>query len=145
MTDRPYTDADLRAEAARQHAELVDDPEYMCIGEMMQDAIVESTDDGTCARQSWNELLVAPTPNDEYDALNEAQRAIHRLITGAADVPEWAINLGADGLEPAEHQLTINADDRPIARIHFAFEPGMPEDMRTALVEGLAHEIARYV
>ncbi|MFJ3021446.1 hypothetical protein ACIPH4_10910 [Streptomyces tendae] len=141
MTEHPYTDTDLRAEAARQHAGLTEDPDFMGVGEMMQDAIVESTDDGTCARQTWHELLVAPTPNDEYEALGEAQRKIHGLIQGAADVSEWAVNLGADNLQPStEHEITLNAG-RPIARIHFAFEPSMPEDMRTDLVEGIGDAI----
>ncbi|NUQ97875.1 MAG: hypothetical protein HOY79_15410 [Streptomyces sp.] len=58
---------------------------------------------------------------------------------------DWAINLGADGLEPEDHSITVNGDDRPIARIHFAFEPGMPDEMRTALVEGIGSAIARHL
>jgi len=144
MTDRPYTDDDLRAEAARQHATLIEDPDFMGVGEQMQDAIVESTDDGTCARQTWNELLVAPTPNDEYDVFNEAKQKIHDLITGAADVSEWAVHLGADGLEPLGEQLTADTQDGPWFRLHFAVRPDMPDDMRRALVEGVGMEIAKH-
>ncbi|WP_432091077.1 hypothetical protein [Streptomyces sp. NRRL F-5630] len=142
MTDHPYTDADLRDEAARQHAILTDDPDFMGVGEQMQDAIVASTGNGTCARQTWNELLVAPTPNDEYDAYNEAQRKIHDLITGAADLSDWAVELGADGLEPDEAHLNLGAD-RPLARIHFAFAPDADEDTRIALVKGVGAAIAQ--
>ena len=42
MTDRPYTDDDLRAEAARQHAALTEDPDFMGVGEQMQDQEIES-------------------------------------------------------------------------------------------------------
>lgn len=77
MTDLPYTDTDLRAEAARQHAGLTEDPDYVGIGEQMDDEI-------------WRGLS-----EDDYDA---AQRSIHDLINGAADVSEWAVNLGAAGL-----------------------------------------------
>jgi hypothetical protein len=78
--------------------------------------------------------------------LDSPANAIRGLIKSAADVSEWAINLGADGLEPSdEHVITLNADsgteERPIARIHFAFEPGMPEEMRTALVQGIGQAI----
>ncbi|MGV9803928.1 hypothetical protein ACWDTP_38435 [Mycobacterium sp. NPDC003449] len=87
MTDRPYTDADLRAEAARQHATLAEDPEFMCVGEQMQDQ--EVTPGGGVA---WDDF------SDE--TFDEAQRKIHDLINGAADVSEWAIQLGAAALTP---------------------------------------------
>lgn len=140
--DRPYTDEDLRAEAARQHVALTEDPDFMGIGEQMQDTEIESLippeeADGAEGTH-WDELL-------DEDQFNEAQRQIHDLINGAADVSEWAINLGADGLEPSgEHLITVSADngvERPIARIHFAFEPGMPEEMRTAFVQGIGQSI----
>ncbi|GHA95257.1 hypothetical protein GCM10010330_56760 [Streptomyces tendae] len=145
MTERPYTDTDLRAEAARQHATLTEDPDFMGVGEQMEAAwvpSVETTEDGS--GRTWKQLLVVEdeTGDDEdYAAYDEAQRKIHALIRGAADVSEWAVNLGADGLEPStEHEITLNAG-RPIARIHFAFEPSMPEEMRTDLVEGIGDAI----
>lgn len=56
---------------------------------------------------------------------------------------EWAAGLLVDGLEPStEHAITLDAG-RPIARIHFAFEPGMPDDMRTNLVEGIGQAMNR--
>ncbi|MFJ8110462.1 hypothetical protein [Streptomyces sp. NPDC096132] len=133
MTDRPYTDEDLRAEAARQHTALTDDPDFMGVGEQMEGRRIPSTDDGL-GGMGWDGL-----PNEHYD---EARRKIHDLINSAANVSEWAIGLGADGLEPGGHSLTVGAADKPIARIHFAFEPGMPERMRIALVEGLGQFIA---
>ncbi|CAM5391491.1 hypothetical protein STENM36S_06329 [Streptomyces tendae] len=145
MTDHPYTDDDLRAEAARQHATLTEDPDFMGVGEQMEDGwvpSVETTEDGS--GRTWKQLLVVEdeTGDDEdYAAFGEAQRKIHALINGAADVSAWAVNLGADGLEPStEHAITLNAG-RPIARIHFAFEPGMSEEMRTLLVEGIGDAI----
>jgi hypothetical protein len=151
MTDRPYTDADLRAEAARQHATLTEDPDFMGVGEMMQDSEVESLApqhngqdiDGQpndADGVTWSQLL--PPEADDCEAYDLAQNRIYDLINGAADVSEWAVNLGADGLEPSdEHVITLDADGRPIARIHFAFEPDMDDDMRTALVEGIGHAI----
>jgi hypothetical protein len=128
MNDRPYTDTDLRAEAARQHATLIEDPDFMGVGEQMQDQ--EVTPDGGVA---WDDFR-----DETFEA---AQRSIHDLINGAANVSEWAVNLGADNLQPStEHEITLNAG-RPIARIQFAFEPDMPEEMRTLLVEGIGDAI----
>ena len=124
MTERPYNDEDLRAEAARQHAVLTEDPDYVGVGEQMDD-------------EMWRSLN-----EDDYDA---AQRSIHGLIEGAADTSEWAVELGADGLEPTDVQLTLDGDHKPIARIHFAFEPGMPEEMRMTLIQGVGQAIARHL
>src|SRR5947207_446701 len=111
MTDRPYTDDDLRAEAARQHAMLTEDPDFMGVGEQMQGAEIESQkpepdEDGTVAPDArgwkWHESL----DDDEFET---AQRKVHSLIQGAADTSAWAVHLGADGLEPSTgHELTID-------------------------------------
>ena len=128
MTDRPYTDADLRAEAARQlrRQALAVRPDTVL--RHMLDASVESTRcDGDAL--TWDEAL-------ECRDLNGVAQQVAGLIDGAADVSEWAINLGADGLTPStEHAITINGDHRPLARVHFAFSPDVPEEVRTALVE----------
>lgn len=124
MTHHPYTDDDLRAEAARQHAALTEDPDFMGVGEQMDD-------------EGWRSLSA-----DDFDA---AQRSIHDLITGAADISEWAIDLGADGLEPLDAMLNMQTQTGPLVRIHFAVRPDMPEEMRTALVEGVGMEIAKYL
>lgn len=125
MTDRPYTDDDLRTEAAAQHYTATTDPDFMGIGEQMDD-------------ETWRNLN-----EDDFDT---AVRAVDKLLGSAADVSRWAIDLGADGLEPSdEHVISLGADDEPIARIHFAFEPGMPDDMRTALVEGIGAALQKYL
>jgi hypothetical protein len=139
MSDRPYTDDDLRTEAARQHAALTEDPDFMGVGEQMQATEIESllppAEADGAEGPHWDELL-------DEDQFDEAQRKIHDLINGAADVSDWAINLGADDLEPsADHVVTVEAEGRPIARIHFAFEPGMPDEMRDALVQGIGQAI----
>lgn len=139
-TERPYTDDDIRAEAARQLATSMTDPDFMGIGEQMEDSTVASTEDGDTGL-TWHELLV-PEGGGSYEAYGEAQRAIDDLLGKAADVSEWAINLGADGLEPSdEHVITLDGDGKPIVRVHFAFEPDMPEEMRDALVRGIGQAI----
>lgn len=143
-TELPYTDADLRAEAITQHAGLTEDPDFMGVGEAMCDTAVQSTnpdpDAETDTGRTWVELL--PYEADGGEAYNAAQIKIHDLIRGAADVSEWAINLGADGLEPTGHVLKVGSADKQIARIHFAFAPDLADDVRLDLVEGLAQVIA---
>jgi hypothetical protein len=141
--DRPYTDDDLRAEAARQHAALTKDPDFMGVGERMEDAPVDHTDDGETSL-TWAELLVPQGAGVNYEAFGEAQRQIHDLIDRAADVSEWAVHLGADGLEPLGEQLTAHTQHGPWFRLHFAVRPDMPDDMRRALVEGIGAEIAKH-
>ncbi|MVO84154.1 hypothetical protein GPA10_05055 [Streptomyces sp. p1417] len=154
MSDRPYTDADLRAEAARQHATLTDDPDFMGVGEQMEDAwvpSVETTEDGSA--RTWKDLLVTPdeTGDDEdYTAFDEARRKILAPIEGAADVSEWAVNLGADGLEPAGHTIQLGAKgpavedtDQPFVRLHFAFHPDATAAERDRFVMELSKVVLR--
>lgn len=123
MSSRPYTDDDLRTEAAKQHKTATEDPDFSGIGEQM---------DGT---EPWTNL-----GDDDFDA---AMHAVDDLLGNAADVSRWAVDLGADSLAPStDHAITVQGDGKPIARIHFAFEPDMPNDMRTALVEGIGEAIA---
>ncbi|MFB6626472.1 hypothetical protein ACFCWD_28890 [Streptomyces sp. NPDC056374] len=144
MTERPYTDADLRAEAARQHAALTEDPDFVGVGEQMEDARVGSVEaKGDGSGRTWAELLA-----DEGDwdgPYEEAQGRIHDLINAAADVSDWAVALGADGLEPSDGVLSLKGDDKPIVRVHFAFDPDMPDEMRESFIEGVGSEIARYL
>lgn len=144
MTDQPYTDTDLRAEAARQHAVLTDDPDFMGVGEQMEDATVDHTDDGETSL-TWGELLVPQGAGVSFEAFGNAQRKIHDLIQDAADLSQWAVDIGADGLEPLDSVLSMQTSTGPLVRIHFAVRPDMPEDMRNALVEGLAMEIAKFL
>ncbi|MEE1817997.1 hypothetical protein PUR59_30520, partial [Streptomyces sp. SP18ES09] len=78
MPEQPYTDDDLRAEAAKQLATLAEDPEFMCIGERMEGSPIESADDST-----WDQL-----DDEDFDA---AQRSIDDLVSNAADTSEWAV------------------------------------------------------
>lgn len=138
MPDRPYTDEDLRAEAACQHYTATTDPDFMGIGERMDGSPIESTFYGAFGQRHEDGRTWEQLDSDDFDA---AQRAIDELLDTAADVSSWAVDLGADGLEPEDHSITVRGDGRPIARIHFAFEPGMPDEMRAALVEDIGEAI----
>ncbi|HWU08345.1 MAG TPA: hypothetical protein VN520_18515, partial [Streptomyces sp.] len=64
MSTTPYTDDDLRAEAARQRA-LIQDPDFMGVGEQME-----------------GNLRWAALNQEEF---RQAQQKIHNLINKAAD------------------------------------------------------------
>ena len=150
MTDRPYTDEDLRTEAARQHALSVEDPDFMSVAERMEYTFIDSTivdpdpETGTepITGDAWDHL-----PREDFD---EAQRKIHDLIRGAADTSEWAINLGADGLEPDGHTLQLGSkeagdddSEQPFVRMHFAFHPDVPPAERDRFVMELSKVVMR--
>lgn len=141
MSTRPYTTADLRAEAARQHANATEDPDFMGIGERMEGSRIESTVTDPDAPvttaaggRTWDMLA-----RDDFES---AQRAVDELLTSAADVSEWAVNLGADGLEPCGSDLEVKGGGRPIIRVHFAFDKDMPDDVRQSFVAGVGVAIA---
>jgi hypothetical protein len=121
MTDHPYTDADLRAEAARQHATALEDPDFAGIGEQMEGAKILSRGDF-----QWDQL-----GDDDFDT---TMRGIDHLISNAADVSEWAVNLGADGLQPDPRALDAGPDNKPSFRVHFAFAPYLSDDDRADLI-----------
>jgi hypothetical protein len=140
VTDQPYTDDDLRAEAAGQHRVLLSDPDFMGIGEQMDGSEIESTFHDEAGQRHDNGRTWDQLSREDFD---DAQRRIDALLEAAADVSEWAVNLGADGLEPEEHQFTLSAGPKPIIRVHFAFAPEMSDEARTAFVEGLGAAAAR--
>ncbi|MFI7315183.1 hypothetical protein [Streptomyces hygroscopicus] len=135
--DQPYTDEDLRAEAARQHAALTEDPDFVGVGEGMEDGPVHSTSTDADRARTWEELL--DPERDGTDAYETAQQKIHDLINNAADVSKWAVDLGADGLQPEDHAITLDGDGQPLVRVHLAFHPGMDDEAR----QGFAMHLAR--
>lgn len=121
MTD-PYTRDDLIAEAARQHKTLTEGPDFMGIGEAMDSAPIPSR-----PADDWDDL-----PENDFAA---AHSAIDDLINRAANTSEWAIALGADGLEPHPGFLDLgHSGQPPQVRIHFAFSADMAEDARADLI-----------
>ena len=130
MTGRPYTDDDLRTEAARQLANAAEDPDFMGIGEQMEGHKIPSRGDF-----QWDQL-------GEHD-FDKAMHAIDDLIAKAADVSEWAVSLGTDGLQPHEHVIDIGWNDGPLqARIHIAFTDDIPEAEREQFVTDISDAIA---
>ncbi len=151
MTEQPYTSDDLTAEAARQYAALAEDPDFMGVGEMMQDSAVTSLAPQHTAEDidgqsndadgvTWRQLL--PFEADASEAYDLAQNRVYDLIRGAADVSAWAVQLGADQLQPEDHTLTVGGDGRPLVRLHCAFAPEVDDAARAAFMNGLGQLVA---
>ncbi|SFD13095.1 hypothetical protein [Streptomyces aidingensis] len=133
MTDTPppaYTRADLIAEAARQHKASTEDPDWTDIGEAMEGQPITPADyPPGVIPATWDDL--------DPDAREDAQAAINKLICGAADTSEWAVNLGAAGLEPYRsigYRVTTGGW---AAAVHLAVDPGYPEEKRAELLAEL--------
>ncbi|MER5960597.1 hypothetical protein [Streptomyces sp. NPDC001893] len=128
MTDRPYTDADLRDQAVGLLQCISSPPTLDDVKQWLPAWIPSIRTEDSGREATWGGILDAAEMQTAADQINT-------LIEGAADTSAWAVRLGADALKPStEHEIAIEAG-RPIARIHFAFEPDMPEDMRTGLVK----------
>ncbi|MFD9763218.1 hypothetical protein ACFWXI_06695 [[Kitasatospora] papulosa] len=136
MTDQPYTADDLRTEATRQHRARTEQSPTRTVLEQMLDAIVPSTvvQDGDTGL-TWDEAL-------DCDEFEEPVEAVVDLIHGAADLSAWAVQLGADGLQPEDHTLSVDADGRTLVRLHCAFHPDLDDDARASFVAGLARVLA---
>ncbi|MFI1889865.1 hypothetical protein [Streptomyces jumonjinensis] len=130
MTDLPYTTADLRAEAARQHAAHTARPHCGQTYAAMLDAHIESTrtaDGG----MTWAEAL------DGRD-LDTAAEEVHDLITGADNVSAWAVTLGTTSLEPQEPFATRDGDiGMYYAAAQLAIHSGLPAARRAELYREL--------
>lgn len=133
MTEQPYTPADLTAEAARQHHALTQNPNVL--GQML-DATIPSTivEDGDTGL-TWDEAL-------NCGQFDEPARAITDLIRGAADVSAWAVQLGADRLQPEDHTLSVDGDGRPLVRLHCAFAPEVDNAARVAFMSLVGRFVA---
>jgi len=132
MPEQPYTEDDLRAEAARQHDELTVDTELEDVGERMVNAPIASR--SHWSSQAWWHSL------SEADQAT-AQEQVHSLITGAADVSEWAVYLGADGVEPAG-LFWLGDPGARRAAVMFAFATDMSDDDRQDFVRQLTSALA---
>ncbi|WP_327671876.1 MULTISPECIES: hypothetical protein [unclassified Streptomyces] len=137
MTERPYTDDDLRDQAAGLIQCISSPPTLDDVKQWLTDAWIPSirTEDSG-PEATWGGILDAGEVRTAADHINS-------LIEGAADTSTWGVHLGADNLVPStEHQLTLDGDDKPFARILFAFEPDMSDEMKNSLVTSLAQAIA---
>lgn len=137
MADLPYTTEDLRTEAGLALSALVHLPTVEEIATSLRQSYVPHLHaDGDHA--TWGDLL-------DENGLTEAARQISEQMIPAAPVGEWAVNLGADGLQPTGDCFSMQGDGQPILRVHFAFTPDMPEDARQAFINGVGQLIANHL
>lgn len=122
MSDRPYTDDDLRAEAAHQHYNATTDPDFVGVGEQMDD-------------ETWRSLS-----EDDFDA---AQRSIHDLINGAADTSEWAVNLGSFGLTETTSMGWYCTGSGWDVAVQLAHRPQIRDDIRGELESAVQRAVER--
>lgn len=141
-TDRPYTDDDLRSEAAICLLGLSTSPNVADIRRWLPGAYVDSRREDDGSGHTWGDLL-------DEGGLSEVSDKVHALIEGAADVTRWAVNLGADGLQPDEHTFQLGAQgtgpddpEMPFVRMHFAFHPDATDEERDRFVLRLTQIIA---
>lgn len=125
MTEKPYTKDDLLAEAARQHYGLTITPNPIEVGQSLAEYA------------PWAVSLDA-----DSDAFDDVREEVRELISAAADLSRWAVKLGADRMVPDEQTLQIDGDDKPIVRVHFAFDPAMPQEARDSFVFLISQSVA---
>ncbi|MCX4809041.1 hypothetical protein OG601_47090 [Streptomyces sp. NBC_01239] len=136
MTETPYTDDDLRNEAALCLFALSTSPTVADILRWLPGAYVESHREEDRSGHTWGDLL-------DNTGLAKAARKIHGLIgeahnaVGALSIARWLVDLDADGLEPTTHEVTFDNADGPFIRLHLAFHPSMPEHDRQRFHAGI--------
>lgn len=117
-TNRPYSDEDLRAHAARLHAGAASDA----------DERIRPT-----VQRRWGSEL-------DVDQIDEVCDEVTGLLDSTVNVSRWAVDLGVDGLVPDEEHVDIADGGRIGVRIHFAFHPATPEEMRASVIAAVHAE-----
>jgi hypothetical protein len=119
----PYTDDDVRAEAARQLRAAVD-PELM--GESLQ---FEGHKIPSRGDFQWDQL-------DEEDFHN-ADREICELVEDAVDLSAWSVNLGARHLKTTTELAWGRGGDAWDLAVQIAHRPGLSTELRDALASAI--------
>lgn len=133
MTHLPYTNGDLRAEAARQYAEILRDPDRLEVQDEMQGTPIPSrASDGIL----WQQAGV----DDFHDAVNQ----VHELLKDAPDLSRWAVDLGANGLKTTSELTWGRHDNAWDLAIQIAHRPGLKDDLREAITAAV-REVVRIV
>jgi hypothetical protein len=59
------------------------------------------------------------------------------------DLTTWATDMATANLQPYDGSLSLDGDDQPFARIHFAFAPDMDDADREQFVMALGKVVLR--
>lgn len=133
MFNRPYTDDDLRREAARQYAEALRSPDLLEVGDEMQPRPIASTAGGNPEKATtWIQL-----PGDDFhDARNEVQE----LLDDVPDVSRWAIDLSASVLT-CTTELAWGYGDNWHLAVQLAHRRGIHSDLSQAFADAIRNAV----
>jgi len=127
MFNPPYTNDDLRREAARQYAEIVSMPDLLEVGDEMRPRPIASTSGDTPeTATTWGQL----SGDDFHDARNEVQE----LLDDVADMSRWAVDLGACGLRYTSELAWGRGGDAWDLAVQIAHRPGLNPQLHEAIV-----------
>lgn len=126
MTNDPYTETDLRHEAARQYAAILHAPDLAEVGEEMYGQPIPSTVAGQTVR--WRDL----SGDDWHDARN----GIHEHLEDAVDLSRWAVDLGACALTRTTELAWGHPKNWDLA-VQVAHRRGLKDDLHDALTEAI--------
>jgi hypothetical protein len=136
VTNQPYTDDDLRREAARQYAEALHNPGLIDVQDGMQGTPIPSTvvdlepETGEPLEMSraWHQL--------SGDGFHDARNEVHELLESAVDLSRWAVDLGACGLRKTTELAWGHGNAWDLA-VQIAHRPGVAPELHEAIVSAV--------
>jgi hypothetical protein len=131
MFNRPYTDDDLRAEAARQYAEVLRSPDRIEVQDEMQGTAIPSRSDADQTVR-WGQL----SGDEFHDAANE----VHELLDDAPNLSRWAIDLSACVLTRTTELAWGHGDNWHLA-VQLAHRRGIHNDLSGAFANAIRNAV----
>jgi len=132
VTDFPYTDADLRAEAARQFAEVLRAPDRLEVEDEMRGSPIPSRSGDQTVY--WGQLSV----DDLHDAAND----VHELLDDVPDLSRWTIGLSGSVLTRTTDLAWGHGDNWHLA-VQVAHRRGVDDELHTALIDAVRDAVSR--
>ncbi|MFF2100900.1 hypothetical protein [Streptomyces sp. NPDC058202] len=123
MSDVPYTDNDLRAEAADQLRAAVAD------ATLSESLVIEGHKIPSRGDTQWDQL--------SDDDFHEADREISEFVEYAVDIARWSVDLGANGLKRTNELAWGRGGDAWDLAIQIAHRSGLSDELRTAITSAV--------
>lgn len=123
MSDVPYTDEDLRAEAADQLRAAIAD------ANLTESLAFEGHKIPSRGDTQWDQL-----GDDDF---HEADREIGEFVEYAVDVARWSVDLGACGLKRTNELAWGRGGNAWDLAIQIAHRPGLSDGLRTAITSAV--------
>lgn len=128
MTAFPYTDADLRHEAARQFAEILRSPDLAEVGDEMRNTPIPSASSNDETGLTWGHL--------PYDDFHDARNQVQELLDDAPNLSRWVIDLSASVLTRTTELVWGHPNNWSLA-VQLAHRRGLDDDLHDALTEAI--------